>query len=116
MPWRLIIAIIVFIIFMIFAAFNLDNRCNISFGFTVIEQVPVFITVFFSFVVGLFCALPLALQIRKKRADKPAKSKKKAAEEPAEMETFEPAEDEQIKQDAALARERFFSNRRGNKK
>jgi len=117
MPWRLIIAIIVFIIFMIFAAFNLDNRCNISFGFKVIEQVPVFITVFFSFIVGLLCALPLVLHIRKKRNDKLLKLKKRIFDEPADMEPIEPSSiDENIKQDALSARERFFAKRRSGKK
>ncbi|MCL2210647.1 MAG: hypothetical protein FWB95_01860 [Treponema sp.] len=120
MPWRLIIAIIVFIIFMIFAAFNLDdaNRCNISFGFKEIESVPVFLTVFFSFVTGFICATPLILHIRKKHDDKPAKAKakKKAADEPADMDFIEPEADDNIKQDALSARERFFAKRRGGKK
>ncbi|MCL2196958.1 MAG: hypothetical protein FWB77_05025 [Treponema sp.] len=112
MPWRLILTLVIFIIFVIFAAFNLDNRCNISFGFKEFEQVPVFMTVFFSFVVGLICALPMVLHIRKKRENKPAKTgKKKLFEKPAEMEAYEPIEDEQVKIDALSARERFFAKR-----
>jgi len=76
MPWRLIIAIVVFAVLLVFVTFNLDNRCDISFGFGVIPSVPVFITVFFSFIFGLFCALPFALLKRKKYREKPAKEVK----------------------------------------
>jgi uncharacterized integral membrane protein len=67
MPWRLIGFIILFGIFLVFIVFNLDNRCNISFGFRVFSEVPVFLTVFSSFAVGMLCALPFAFGIRKKR-------------------------------------------------
>jgi uncharacterized integral membrane protein len=62
MPWRLIIAIVIFAVFLIFIAFNLDNRCNISFGFVKFNDVPVFLTVFVSFVFGIFCTLPFLLR------------------------------------------------------
>jgi len=120
MPWRLILTIAIFIIFMIFAAFNLDeaNRCNISFGFKEFENIPVFLTVFFSFVAGLVCATPLVFHIRKRRDEKPSKikSKKKSYDEPIEMEPVEPVADEKLKLDAMSARERFFANRRSGKK
>jgi len=118
MPWRLILTIVIFIIFMIFAAFNLGdaNRCDISFGFKEFKQVPVFLTVFFSFVTGFICATPLVLHMRKKRGDKPVKKMKKSFDEPGEMVPVEPEIDENIKQDALSARERFFAKRRGVKK
>ena len=67
MSWRLIVFIVVFGIFLAFITVNLDNRCDISFGFTKIEGVPVFLTVFFSFVLGLLCTLPFAISALKKR-------------------------------------------------
>jgi uncharacterized integral membrane protein len=65
MPWRLIVFIIIFAIFMIFIAFNLENRCDISFGFGSLKNVPVFITIFASFILGLICAIPLVLHFKK---------------------------------------------------
>ena len=73
MPWRLIVFIVIFAIFLVFISFNLDNKCDISFGFAKIEQVPVFITIFSSFILGVFCSLPLILHIKKKRRENPPK-------------------------------------------
>jgi len=67
MSWRLIVFIVVFGIFLAFITVNLDNRCDVSFGFATIEGVPVFLTVFFSFVLGLLCTLPFAINAVKKR-------------------------------------------------
>jgi uncharacterized integral membrane protein len=77
MPWRLITAIVIFVIFVLFMMVNLENRCNISFGFKVFEQIPVFITIFFSFIVGLLCALPLAFIMKRKSKGTVAKGKDK---------------------------------------
>jgi uncharacterized integral membrane protein len=74
MPWRLIGFILLFGIFLVFIVFNLDNRCNINFGFRVFSEVPVFLTVFTSFIVGMLCTLPFAFAIRKKRKDKAGKN------------------------------------------
>ena len=76
MPWRLILFIAVFVVFLVFITFNLDNRCDISFGFKSFENVPVFLTVFSSFVAGLVCSLPFALWATgRKRRQKTQKDK-----------------------------------------
>jgi uncharacterized integral membrane protein len=117
MPWRLILFIVIFAIFLVFVTLNLDNRCNINFGFAKFEGVPIFLTVFISFSMGLICATPLALHLRKKKIGMPRKDKGQinepysAAPPPANSEI-----DEKIKQDAVSARERFFSKRRSGKK
>ena len=67
MPWRLIVFIAVFAVFLVFIAFNLENKCDISFGFAKLSDVPVFITIFTSFVLGLLCALPLVFHIKKRK-------------------------------------------------
>ena len=66
-PWRLIIFIAVFAVFLVFISFNLENKCDISFGFAKLTEVPVFITIFFSFVIGLLCAIPLVIFIKKRK-------------------------------------------------
>jgi len=103
MPWRLIIFIVLLTPFLIFIAFNVNHKCDISFGFKVFQEVPVFITIFCSFVLGMICTLPFIVVARKKRLEKPD-----AAPEGASSDS------DKIKQDAAAARERFFSKR--NKK
>jgi len=116
MPWRLIVFILIFGIFLAFVTFNLENRCDIGFGFTVLEDIPVFLTVFISFSLGLICAFPLVMYIKRSRKEKLIKGiKSKPETSPLEYAAVAAA-DEKIKQDAATARERFFSKRRGGKK
>jgi uncharacterized integral membrane protein len=70
MPWRLIQFIVVFVIFLLFIGFNLENKCDIKFGTDkmVLKDVPVYFTVFCSFIIGMLCTLPfiLSLKFRKK--------------------------------------------------
>ena len=64
MPWRLILSIVIFAIFLTFITFNLDNRCDVNLGFAKFSNVPVFITIFSSFVLGLLCGLPIAYRLK----------------------------------------------------
>jgi hypothetical protein len=66
MPWRLILSIVIFAIFLTFITFNLDNRCDVNLGFAKFTNVPVFITIFSSFVLGLLCGLPIAYRLKNK--------------------------------------------------
>ena len=72
MTWRLIRFIIVFFILLLFIMFNLENKCNISFGFFTIKDAPVFLTVFFSLIIGMICAI-LYILVKRKRTTKPDK-------------------------------------------
>jgi uncharacterized integral membrane protein len=56
MPWRLIEFIIVFALLLIFVFLNIDNKCDINFGFTRIRDAPVYLSVFTSFVIGMAVA------------------------------------------------------------
>jgi len=64
--WRLVVFIILFVAFFLFIVFNLENKTNISFGFTVYENIPVFVTAFFSFIAGMLCTLPFVFRSRRK--------------------------------------------------
>jgi uncharacterized integral membrane protein len=64
MPWRLIIIIAIGAVFLGFIGFNLENRCDVSFGFRTFSQVPVFLTALSSFVLGMVLALPLVISFR----------------------------------------------------
>jgi uncharacterized integral membrane protein len=102
MPWRLIGFIVLFGIFLAFTALNLDNRCDINFGFRSFQGVPVFFTVFASFVAGLLCALPFAFAVRKKKkvpaekdaapASKPGKKRGRGKQEAPELSPLPPEE------------------------
>jgi uncharacterized integral membrane protein len=71
MPWRLIGFIILFGIFLVFIGLNLENRCDISFGLGTIEGVPIYLTVFSAFVLGLLCTIPLMVSLRFRKAKSP---------------------------------------------
>ena len=49
MRWKLIAWVIGLLVVVAFMSFNLDNRSDISFGFQVIEAVPVFAATFVAF-------------------------------------------------------------------
>ena len=119
MPWRLIIFIAVFAVFLVFITFNLENRCDINFSpeQLKISQVPVFITIFASFALGLLSSVPLLFHVRKKYKDGVKNEKKieKKKDKKNENDNIPVviAADEKIKEDAAKARKRFFAKRNG---
>ncbi|MDR1929511.1 MAG: hypothetical protein LBQ44_02670 [Treponema sp.] len=57
MPTRLIGLIVILTLLLVFIGFNLDNRCDISFGFAKFPDVPIYLTVFASFMLGMFLSL-----------------------------------------------------------
>jgi uncharacterized integral membrane protein len=77
MPGRLIVFIVLFLVFFLFIVFNLENKTDISFGFTKLPDIPVFVTAFFSFLAGMFCTFPFIFRKRKKLTDVKAKVKGK---------------------------------------
>jgi len=83
MPWRLITVIVVFAVFLAFITFNLENRSDINFGFTKITGVPVFLTIFISFALGLFCTMPFVVRALKKRKEPLADDIQKKDDVPA---------------------------------
>jgi uncharacterized membrane protein YciS (DUF1049 family) len=68
---RLIGFILIFAVFLVFIVLNLENRCDISFGFITVETVPVFITAFISFFVGMICAIPFFASFNKRKKQLP---------------------------------------------
>jgi uncharacterized integral membrane protein len=75
---RLIGVILVLAVFLIFIGLNLGNSCDIRFWFgenSKLENVPVFLTAFGSFVLGMFFTLPFIFFLRKRRpAEREGKS------------------------------------------
>ena len=71
MPWQLIKFIVIFALLLIFTFFNIDNKCDINFGFTKIRDAPVYLTVFTSFVVGMAVTFVSAFIFRRQHGKKP---------------------------------------------
>ena len=69
---RLIVFIVIFAVFLAFIVLNLENKCDISFGFKIFNDVPVFLSALTSFVLGMFITVPLLLT-RGKKQEKPEK-------------------------------------------
>jgi uncharacterized integral membrane protein len=66
MPWKLLLFILMMVLFVVFTGFNLENKATINFGFAAIEDVPVFISLFFAFLLGILFSLPVFLFQRSK--------------------------------------------------
>jgi uncharacterized integral membrane protein len=101
MPWRLIGIVLLFVVFLLFIGLNLENRCDIRYWFSEgakIAQVPVFITAFSSFVLGMFLSIPFIVTIRLKKKSKgeyvdppsPRFKGKKKKDEVSDVEEIQP--------------------------
>jgi len=74
---RLIIFIIIFILFLAFIILNIDNKCDISLGFRTLKGIPIFVSAFSSFVLGMLFAVPLSFSMRRNRKNAPPVPKEK---------------------------------------
>ena len=61
MPWKLIFVILSIVVITCLIGFNLENKSNISLVFWEFEDVPVFMTMFCSFCVGILFSLPFSI-------------------------------------------------------
>ena len=61
MPWRLILLIIILAVLLGFIGVNLGNTCDISLGFKVFHHVPVYLTIFAAFILGMVSSLPFII-------------------------------------------------------
>lgn len=78
MPFRLIGTIILLLVVTIFAGSNLDNRCDINFIFTKVQQVPVFLTAIVSFLIGAIIMIPFTFKRKCVKDNKSEKSQNSA--------------------------------------
>ena len=70
--FKLVFFLIGLAVAIIFSALNIGNASDISFGFTVLENIPVFISLAIAFLAGSVFTLPFAfyVSIGKRRARK----------------------------------------------
>lgn len=78
MPWKLVGFIICLILGTCFAGFNLGNSCNISFGFTSFQNVPIFFSLIVAFSLGVLVTLPFTVIKKKSAKDKKAQAEQRA--------------------------------------
>ena len=79
---RFISTVVIFAILLIFIVLNLNNKCDISFGFKTFEEIPVFLSILVSFAFGLLFSFPFAFSFRRKakkapREEPPSQPKKR---------------------------------------
>jgi len=76
---RIIVFIFIFAIFICFIFLNLDNKCNVSFGFVTLTDIPIFLSALCSFTLGMLVTLPMLLgraMRKRKKTELPKPSKK----------------------------------------
>ena len=72
---RLICFLIIFAIFLAFIGFNLENNCDVNFGFYIFTNIPIYITALVSFFLGMLCTIPILIGVKEKKDGKPGKAK-----------------------------------------
>ena len=88
MPWRLLIVLVILVLVALFATFNL-NRVDVSVGFHIFKEIPLFLALMFSFILGALVMLPFA--VRGMRRVKKTEKVQKTEEEPHDKEEDAPA-------------------------
>lgn len=96
MKFKIFLIVLIITIEAVFAGLNMKNVSDISFGFAVLKDVPVFLSILISFVSGAVIVLPFTLingrKKNKKIEEKPVKRKKllfkKGPEKDSETQSF----------------------------
>ena len=65
--FKIILIVLIIALEAVFAGLNMKNVSDISFGFTVLKDVPVFLSILISFVSGAVIILPFTLLRGKKK-------------------------------------------------
>jgi uncharacterized integral membrane protein len=70
MPWKLIVFLLIIGLVLAFVGFNAANTSDISFGFYRFEDVPIFVSLFAAFFLGVLVTLPFTVRRRSTRPPK----------------------------------------------
>ena len=87
MRWNLIKFIFFFAVILLFIVFNLENKCDINFGFTAMRDIPVFLTIFASFIIGMLSTLPFVFGYKRQKKDNDERTsgKKNSGKKPSKQ-------------------------------
>lgn len=80
MPWKLIFYLVVVGLILVFVGVNLGNTTDISLGFVVYEEVPVFMALFVAFFLGVAVSIPIAVQSSSRKTKARSERKREKAE------------------------------------
>jgi uncharacterized integral membrane protein len=83
MPWKMIGFIVLLVLFAAFATLNISNRADISLGFYVFKEVPIFLSLLVAFLAGAVAMIPFTFgpSLRKLKVKKEKQDARKAREE-----------------------------------
>lgn len=81
MPWRLVVFLVILGFVVFFAGFNIENASDVSFGFYTLSDVPIFISLFIAFLVGVLIMLPFVVGTSKSKQKKHKKKKNQVADD-----------------------------------
>lgn len=70
MPWKLVAFLVLVGLILAFVGFNAGNVSDISFGFHRYEDVPIFVSLFAAFFLGVLVTLPFTFRRRSTRERK----------------------------------------------
>ena len=109
MPWRLIGIIVVVALLLGFIGLNLENTCDLDLWVTEFHDVPVYITIFASFLLGMLFSLPFFMSFIKKKQqkEKPAPDNIKAKESEPPKKTEAPTETKKSLKDRLFPKNDF---------
>lgn len=74
MPWKLIAFLVLLGLILAFVGFNAGNVSDISFGFHRYEDVPIFVSLFSAFFIGVLVTLPFTIRRRSTKERKRPKN------------------------------------------
>ena len=88
MPWKMIGFLLVLVLVAFFASLNMNHRADISLGFYIFKDVPIFLSLLIAFLAGAVLIIPFTIgaSLRKKgklkeKAEKKEKRVKKEKKE-----------------------------------
>lgn len=69
-PWKMIFFLAILAVVVFFAGFNITNVSDISFGFYTLLDVPIFLSLFISFIAGALIMIPFVARKKRTRGRK----------------------------------------------
>jgi len=99
MPWKMIGFLVVLVLVAFFASLNMNHRADISLGFYIFKDVPIFLSLLIAFLAGAVLIIPFTIgaslrkksKLKEKAQKKEKKVKKDKKEKKSTQQIAEPA-------------------------